>query len=114
RLAGNIARRCQGAGGEVRRGAQGGGDLEAAKYRRGGRRNRREAVEADGPFERTRRRSERLCQFRGFRRARGQDGRITSFPPRIMRYKCPCPRSRFAPLSASSASTPACAAPVGA
>ena len=40
------------------------------------RRDRREAVEADGPPERARRRPERLCQFRDFRRAGRQDGRV--------------------------------------
>src|ERR1700733_2752202 len=52
RLAGNLPRCRQGAGSEIWRGPESRGDLEAAKYRRGGRRNRREAVEADGPSER--------------------------------------------------------------
>ena len=43
---------------------------------RGRRRDRREAVEADGPPERARRRPERLRQFRDFRRAGRQDGRV--------------------------------------
>jgi hypothetical protein len=44
----------QGAGGEVRRGPQGRADLEAAEHGRGRRRDRREAVEADGSPQRTR------------------------------------------------------------
>ena len=39
-LAGNLPRRRQGAGSEVRRAAQGGADLEAAEHRRGRRRDR--------------------------------------------------------------------------
>ena len=42
----------------------------------GGRRDRREAVEADRSSERARRRPERLRQFRGLRRADGEDGRV--------------------------------------
>ena len=57
--------------------AQGGADLEAAQHRAGGRRDRREAVEADRPPERARRRAERLRQFRGIGRADGEDGRVS-------------------------------------
>ena len=49
RLAGDLPRGRQGAGSEVRRGAQVGADLEAAEHDRGRRRDRREAVEADRP-----------------------------------------------------------------
>ena len=49
RLAGNLSRGRQGAGSEIRRSPQGGADLEAAEHDRGRRRDRREAVEADGP-----------------------------------------------------------------
>ena len=45
----------------------------------GRRRDRREAVEADGPLERARRRPERLRQFRGFGRAGRQDGRVGAY-----------------------------------
>ena len=55
--------------GKVRRAAQGGAGLAAAKHRRGRRRAGREAVEVDREPERARRCAERLCQFRGFRRA---------------------------------------------
>ena len=67
----------KGAGGEIRRSPQGGADLETAEHRAGGRRHRRKAVEADRPVERARRRAERLRQFRGFRRAGRQDGRVS-------------------------------------
>ena len=56
--------------------AQGGADLEAAEHGCGRRRDRREAVEADRPAERARRRPERLRQFRGFGRADREDGRV--------------------------------------
>ena len=46
RLAGDVSRCSQGAGGEIRRAAQGGADLEAAEHHRGRRRDRRKAVEA--------------------------------------------------------------------
>ena len=44
RLAGNLSRGGQGAGGEIRRSPQGGADLEAAKHRAGGRRDRRKTL----------------------------------------------------------------------
>ena len=72
----------QGAGSEIRRSPQGGADLEAAEHDCGRRRDRREAVEADGPLERARRRPERLRQFRDFRRTGREDGRVGAFVSR--------------------------------
>ncbi len=77
-----FARQCvEGAGGEVRRAAQGGADLEAAEHGRGRRPAGREAVEADRDAERERRRAERLRQFRGVRRADGEDERVSARVP---------------------------------
>ncbi len=73
---GNLSRGRQGAGSEIRRSPQGGADLEAAEHGAGRRRDRREAAQADRPFERARRRAERLRQFRGLGRADGEDGRV--------------------------------------
>ncbi|MGY4464920.1 YebC/PmpR family DNA-binding regulatory protein [Bradyrhizobium sp. LB9.1b] len=48
RLDRRLSRRRQGARSQIRRAAQGGADLEAAEHDRGGRRDRREADQADG------------------------------------------------------------------
>ena len=74
--AGFAARRGEGAGGEIRRAAQGRAGLEAAEHRRGRRRAGREAVQADRHPQRARRRAERLRQFRGLRRADGEAERL--------------------------------------
>ena len=110
---------------------QGRADLEAAEHHRGRRRDRREAVEADGSVERARRRPERLRQFRGVGRADGEDGRVRPLAarlgppvrasvlfmfrsPRSSRYHWPMTSLPIRSPFASSASTPACAAPAGA
>ena len=54
---------------KIRRAAQGLAGVAAAEHRGGRRRAGREGFEADREPERARRRAERLCQFRGFRRA---------------------------------------------
>ncbi len=51
-LAGKLSRGGESAGGQVRRTAQGGADLEAAEHDRGRRRDRREAAQADRPAQR--------------------------------------------------------------
>ncbi len=78
-----LARRAKGAGGQVRRAAQGVARLAAAEHDRGRRRGGREDSPLGRRSRRERRRAERHRQFRDFRRADGEDAGLT--PPSARR-----------------------------
>ena len=83
---GVAARGRQGAGGEVRRAAQGGADLEAAEHGRRSTTSRaRSCCKLIEALNEQRRRAERLRQFRGVGRAGGEDERVTD---RSVRRSC--------------------------
>ena len=65
---------------KVRRAAQGVAGVAAAEHRGGRRRAGRKALKAHREPERPRRRAERLCQFRDFRRAGQPDERVAGKP----------------------------------
>ena len=74
----SLARGGEGAGGEVRRAAQGRAGVEAEEHRGGRRREGREAARPARYAQRARRRAERLRQFRNVGRVACQDERLSA------------------------------------
>ena len=74
------ARGREGAGGEVRRAAQGDLHLEAEEHRAGRRRAGREGAQADRRAQRSGRRAERVREFRGVGRAGCEDECVDPSP----------------------------------